>query len=78
MPRRGVLIEDGLQAQVQFFTLTEQFVQFDFTEDAAQRGLCQLRGRVQKIGYLDNRQPCIKHAEENDRIHLHGHVVACH
>lgn len=71
-----MLIQDRLQAQIQFAPLAQQFVEFGFTQNAAQRGLGELRGGVQVIGDFNHRQPRIDDAEENHRVHLHRHVVS--
>ena len=53
-PGSGVLIECGLELEVEFFALAEQLIQLHFAEHAAQRGLRQLRGGVQIIGDFHN------------------------
>src|ERR1039457_6369729 len=75
-PRRCVLVENGLQPDVQLFALAQQFVQLHFAQHAAQRGLRQLRGGIEEIRNLHHRQARFHHAEINHRIHLDGHVIA--
>src|SRR3974390_244067 len=75
-PSRGLVIENGLQAQVEFFTLAQQFVKFHFAQHAAKGGLRELRGGVEKVGHLDDGQARFDDPEIDYRVHLDGDVVA--
>ena len=41
-PRRGMRIQNALQPEIDFVAVREQFVEFLFTQDRAERGLSKL------------------------------------
>ena len=69
-------VQNRLQAEIEFFALAQQLVQFSFAEHAAQRGLRQLRSGVKEVGHFHYRQPRLDHAKIHHRIHLDGDIVA--
>src|SRR6266478_939876 len=74
-PGFGVLIENDLQFAVDLVTLGENFVQVKLSDDAAQRGLRQLRSGVLKICHLRQRQIGIHHTEVTYRVYFNRDVV---
>src|SRR5262245_16708493 len=75
-PRVGLRIEDLLDIEVELVALGEQLVELVLAEHRAQGGLRELARRLEEIRYLDDRLLRIHHAEIDDRVHLHRHVVA--
>src|ERR1041384_1519383 len=71
-----MLVENTLQADVETLALAQQLIEFHFAQDAAQRGLCKLRSRIQEVRYFNYCQTRLYDAEIDHRIHLHGHVIA--
>ena len=74
---RGVAVDDDLDTLVEAVAMGEQFVEIDFAEDGAQRGLRELRGLVDVVGDLDDRLDGIDHAHDDDGVDLQCDVVAC-
>ena len=61
---------------VQLLALGEQVVELRLPEHAPQRRLRELRRGVQVVLDLDDRPARLHHAEVDDRVDLHRHVVA--
>src|SRR4029077_4680645 len=74
-PGFGVLVENDLQFSVHLVALRKNFVQIKLSDDAAQRGLRELRGGVLKISHLLQRQIGIHYAEVTYRIYFNRNVV---
>ena len=75
-PGLGVLIEDDLQLGVYFVALRENFVELELADDAADRGLRELRCRVLIVLHLRHREIGVNDAEVANGVHFHGNVVA--
>src|SRR5438270_698069 len=75
-PGFGVLVQDYLELGVHFFALGEDFVQFKLADDAAQRGLRELRGGVLIVLHLRERRVGVDDAEITHGVHFDGDVVA--
>jgi hypothetical protein len=65
-----------LELGVNLFALRQDGVQLELADEAAERGLSELRGGVQVVLHLRKREIRVHHAEITDRVHLYGHVVA--
>src|SRR5947209_16818980 len=74
--RRGVLVENALDAGVQLVPVGQQFIQFNFTQDGAQSGLRELLRLVVVVGHLHHGLRSIEHAPVNNGIYLQRDVVA--
>ena len=75
-PGVGVQVDDLLQPQRQPLALGEQLVEVGLAEDAAQRRLRLLARGVEEVLDGDHRLQRVHHPEVDDRVHLHGDVVA--
>src|SRR6266478_4306631 len=75
-PRRCVRVKNALQAQIDFFPVRKQFVQFLLAQHGTQRGLCELRGLIHVVGNFDDRLVGIDHAQEDHGVHFERDVVA--
>src|SRR5258707_5843273 len=75
-PGVGLLIEDLLNICVEPIPFRQQFVEFVFAENRAQRGLRQLAGRGHKVCDLDDRSLRIDDTEVEDGIDLDRDIVA--
>ena len=75
-PRIRALIQDLLQVLVEPFALRQQVVELDLAEHAPQRGLGQLRRRVDVVLDFHDRPARIHDAEIEHRVHLDRDVVS--
>src|SRR5260370_21536295 len=75
-PGFGILVENDLQFRIQFVALREDFIQFELPDDAAQRGLGQLRSGVLIILHLRHGQVGVDYPEIANRVDFHRNVVA--
>jgi hypothetical protein len=50
----SVRVQDALDADVEFFAVAEEFVQFHFPQHRAQRPLRELRSRPGRLAYQDS------------------------
>src|SRR5205809_7588896 len=77
-PWFGLPVDDLLQLLVNRLALRKQVVQGGLAEHAAQRGLGDERGGFEKVFHFHDRSLRIDHAEINNRIDRHRHVVTRH
>src|SRR5216117_3591533 len=76
-PGLGVLVDDPLELLVDLVTRREEVVELDLAEDAPERRLRDLRGRVEIVLHRDHRPLRVHDAEVDDRADLERDVVAC-
>src|SRR5258708_407760 len=74
--RRGVAVDDGLDADVQGFAVSQETVEVDFAQHRAQGGLSKLRGLVDVVGYFDDGLGGVNYAEGDDGVYFQRDVVA--
>ena len=77
-PRFGLSVDDLLQLLVDRLALRKQVIERRLAEHAAQRRLRDERSGLEKILHFHDRGLRIDHAEINNRIDRHRHVVARH
>src|SRR5580704_8942884 len=75
-PRRCVLVENALQAQVDLLAMREQFVQFLLAQDGAKRRLRELRSLIDVVRDFHDRLIGIDHAQKNYSVYFERDVVA--
>src|SRR5947209_1158576 len=73
--RRGVLVENALDAGVQLVAVGQQFIEVHFTQDGAQGGLGKLLGLVIVVLHLHDGLGSIEDAPVHNSIYLQGDVV---
>src|SRR6187402_412367 len=73
---RGVAVDDGLHTAVQGVAMGEEFIEIDFAENTAERGLRKLEGLVDVVAHLDYGQHRIDHPQRQDGVDLERNVVA--
>ena len=69
-------VEDALQAEVDLLAMGEQFIEFHFAKNGAQRRLGELRGLIHVVGDFDHRFVRIDDPQKDDGVDLQGDVVA--
>ncbi len=66
-----------MQNPVDLFPIGEQIIQLGLAHDVSQGRLRDVPGCATKILNLNDSRAGIDHTEENDRVYLHGNVIAC-
>ena len=74
-PRVGVLVDDLLELGVELLPFRKEVVEIDLPEDAPERGLGDLRGRVEVILDLDDGLERVHDPEVDDGVDLHRDIV---
>src|SRR5260370_27127940 len=75
-PRFGVGVEYDLKFGVDFIALRKNFIEFELSDDAANGGLRELRGRIRVVLHLRKRAVSVDHAEVANGVDLHRDLVA--
>jgi len=74
-PGVGVLLDDGLEAGVQFIPLRKEVVERNLAEDAAQGRLGQLGGGVEIILHIKHALERVDDPEVENGVDLHRNIV---
>src|SRR5579864_4420862 len=72
----GVLVQNALDAGIQFVTVRQQFVQFDFAQHRPQSGLGKLLRLPVIVLYLHHCLRGVDHAPVDHGVHFQGDVIA--
>ena len=69
---RGMAVDDGLDALVELFAMSEEAVEIDFAEDGAQGGLGELGGLVDVVGDFDDGLGGVDDAQGDNGVDFGG------